>query len=445
MTGAARDRGAASQRAAVFLAGATLIALIMFGYSKLVWGSFSQFLSAIDVWNEPFADFQRFYYPMGRAVLAGAPPVDGFVYAPPIALILAPFSLLGPETAVVAWGMLLVAGIVVYIWLFRRLLPAGLPVQWLFVALLLSSFPLLHTIKFGQITLFSTVALLAALAFVQRGQSQAGATSLVLAACFKWHPAVFLAPFAARRDFRFLLWTAIAAAILLLFAPVLLLGFTRTAEFYRALWLSYMNFDWVLSNYNTQYFPNVALRAVDAAGIHLQPSTAAWMLSVLRGLAWLAVVANLALVYQIQRRRLPRADLWSFQVLFLNIPFLLGTSWPVDLVFLPFAQTVLAWALLDANGLPSGGGEAPAPEAHSPGWRALGPRRAMPAALLACSSILFSNVVLFNLIGDRIVYGSLGFVFWADALCLIATYIVLLPAVRRGAADPDAGQQYPES
>jgi hypothetical protein len=131
-----------------------------------------------------------------------------------------------------------------------------------------------------------------------------------------------------------------------------------------------------------------------------------------------------------------RADLWSFHVLFLNIPFLLGTSWPVDLVFLPFAQTLLAWALLDANGLASAGSEAPTPQARRPGWRALGHGRAVTAGLLVLVSMLLSNVVLFNIIGDREVYGSLGLVFWADALCLIATYVLLLPQVLRGRGRP---------
>jgi hypothetical protein len=337
---------------------------------------------------------------------------------------------------VVAWGVLLVAGIIAYIWLFRKLVPAGLPFQLLFVAMLLLSFPLLHTFKFGQVTLFSTVALLATLVFVERGQTWAGAASLALAATFKWHPAVFLAPFAARRDFRFLLWTGIAAMILLLLAPLALLGITRTAEFYRALWLSYADFDWVLTSYNTQYFPNVVGRVAAAIGVRPHPVTARTLLTVLRVFAWGVVLANLALVYLIQRRRLGRADLWSFQVLFLNIPFLLGTSWPVDLVFLPFAQTLLAWALLDARGLPCLEDPATTSEPRGAGWRALGRRRGVPAILLVLGSMLFSNVVLFNLIGNRETYGSLGFVFWADAFCLIATWIVLLPVVLPGRGRP---------
>lgn len=417
----ARARGIISQRNAAFVAGAILIALIILGYYKVVWGSFGGYLSAIDVWDEPFADFQRYYCPMGQAVLSGAGPVEGFVYSPPVALIMAPLALVGCESTVSVWGILLVAGIIAYIWLFRRLVPSSLPFQWLFVALLLTSFPLLHTFKFGQVTLFSTIALLATLVLVEQGHREAGAASLALAACFKWHPAIFVAPFAARRDFRFLFWTAIAAVVLIIAAPVILLGLTRTEAFYRALWLSYMDFDWVLTSYNTQYFPNVVGRLVVALGISLQPTTASWFLIAVRGLTWCVVAANLMLVYLIQKRHLGRADLWSFQVLFLNIPFLLGTSWPVDLVFLPFGQALLVRVLLD--------GDQPFAGANAPGWRSYGPRRALPAGLLVLVSIISSNVALFNVIGDREVYGSLGFVFWAGALLLIATYVLLLPEV----------------
>jgi hypothetical protein len=61
-------------------------------------------------------------------------------------------------------------------------------------------------------------------------------------------------------------------------------------------------------------------------------------------------------------------------------------------------------------------------------------------------SSIFSNAVLLSALGDLELYGSLEFVFWADAFCLIATYILLLPEVwpRRGrprAQAADSGTQ----
>jgi hypothetical protein len=48
---------------------------------------------------------------------------------------------------------------------------------------------------------------------------------------------------------------------------------------------------------------------------------------------------------------------------------------------------------------------------------------------LLVSSISLSNIVTFSLIGNYRTYGFLGFIFWADLLCLVASYILLLPLV----------------
>jgi len=424
-------RKPSDRSALAFAFGACAIALILLTYYKVTWGSFSGFLTAIDVWGEPFADLQRYYYPMGRAVLQGAAPVDGFVYSPLIAVMMAPIALLPRDAAVLLWAVLLMLATGLYLWLFRRLVPARLPIQLGFAALTLSSFPLLHAFKFGQMTLFATVALLGSLVLAGRGQLSVAAGFLVFAAGFKWHPAIFLAPFVAKRDWGFVLRAAIAAAILLLALPVVVLGFARTLHFYDVLRATYMNFDWVLDSYNTQYFPNVVLRIGEVLRVRLHPLDADRWSWILRGLAWCVVAANLTLVCRIQRSRLAYANLWSFQVLFLNVPFLLGTSWPVDLVFLPFVQGLLAWTLLDVNGIPTAAAD-PAPQnARASGWRRMGLKRAGPVALVTLASMALSNVVVFNLISDRILYGSLGLVFWSDLLALIGSYIVLLPAVRR--------------
>jgi heme exporter protein D len=51
---------------------------------------------------------------------------------------------------------------------------------------------------------------------------------------------------------------------------------------------------------------------------------------------------------------------------------------------------------------------------------------------LLLSSIVFSNIVFFNLFGDFIRYGFYGFLFWANLLLLMASYLHLLPHAVRG-------------
>ena len=392
-------------------AGTAGIALLLLAYYARTWRSFVRFNSVLDTCSEPFCDFARYYFPMGEAIFRTGQPVPGFVYSPFVAILLAAFDPLRLSTSLVLWGILQVLFIILYILLFRRLVPAGLPIQLLFVALALSSFPLLHTFKWGQVSVFMTVALLGVLHFNRRGQHVIAAALLTFAVSFKFFPLIFLAPFVARRDGRFLLWAAAVCVLFLVVVPVGFLGFDQTLQFYAELRIAYSNFGWVATSYNSQYFPHVIRRLAQIGGGHAD----AW-LPLLRVAAWGVVVANLGLVYLIQRARLPRADLWSFVVLFLTIPFLLGTSWPVDLVFLPFVQALLVWALLDRN--------AAIGAWASPVGRALS---GLPVLL----SIVCSNVLLFNLIGDREIYGSLGFVFWADLLALAASYVLLGPAVVR--------------
>ena len=119
---------------------------------------------------------------------------------------------------------------------------------------------------------------------------------------------------------------------------------------------------------------------------------------------------NLELLYLFQRARLPHAGLWSFHILFLTIPFVLMTSWPADLVYLPFAQSLLIWQILKKE--------------ETPTLRAI-------ATFLIVPSIIVSNIVFFNLLGNSGVYGSVGFIFWANLLLLLASYMELLPSALR--------------
>jgi hypothetical protein len=82
-------------------------------------------------------------------------------------------------------------------------------------------------------------------------------------------------------------------------------------------------------------------------------------------------------------------------------------------VYLPFGQALLAWKILERD--------------NTPAWKHQLPARKV-ASLLLLASIVISNIVFFNLIGDRNAYGSAGFIFWADLLLLAVSYMELLPS-----------------
>jgi hypothetical protein len=219
-----------------------------------------------------------------------------------------------------------------------------------------------------------------------------------------------------------------AACVAFLFViPSVLLGVGDTLRFYGALSDSFRESDWVVANPHSNYFPHVVLRLAGAAGhdVHVH-------LPLLRWIAYGFAAANLGLLFLIQRARLRHADLWSFQLVFLTLPFILKTSWPHDFVFLSFAQALLAWRLLE--------GEKAAPwtdimgkRPHASAWRErTTPARAAVTVFLLLPSIVFSNIVFFNLFADFFRYGFYGFLFWADLLLLMALYVELLPpALRR--------------
>lgn len=392
---------------------------LLFAYYAYTWRNAYNFRAAMDVCTKPFCDLADYYYPMGEAIFQTKLPVEGFVYSPFIAILFAVFPPFGFDASLLLWGILQGISVILYLFIFRQLVPARQPTQLLFVALALSSFPLLHNLKWGQVGIFYTVSILGSLVLLERDRRAFAAALLAFAVSFKFLPLIFFLPFSFRRDFRFLLYAGIACGAFLIAVPCLFLGIDGTLNFYSALIDSYRHFDWVMTSYNSQFFPHVMLRLAKGTGFDyamFRLATSADFnleasLQILRGIAYSIAVLNVGLVFWVQRARLPNANLWSVHILFLSIPFVLPTSWPVDLVYLPFGQALLAWKILE--------------EDKSFSWKHPIPQGKLFSFLLLVS-IVISNIVFYNLFGDRVAYGSVGFIFWADLLLLVVSYMELL-------------------
>jgi hypothetical protein len=410
-----------------FAIGTAGIALVLLAYYAWVWRGLAGFKEAIKVCEKLFCDFIMYYYPMGEAVFRTGFPVSGFLYSPFIAILLAAFPPLGLTASLALWGVLQVVFGVLYLLLFRGLVPAGLPIQLLFVALALSSFPLLLNFLGGQVGVFMTVALLGLLALHERGHHAGAAGLFAFAVSFKYYPIIFFAPFAARRDTRFLLFMAAACVVFLFAVPGVLLGFGDTLRFYGGLLDSFYDSEWIVTNPHSQFFPHVVLRLAGTTGHDAQA-----YLRFLRWVAYALATANMGLLFLVRRARLRHADLWSFQVVFLTIPFVLKSSWPHDFVFLSFTQAFLAWWLLEGGKTDLGTDTTrKRPPASVWGVPVPGARTAVTLFLLVVS-IVFSNIVFFNLLGDFVRYGFCSFLFWANLALLIVSYMELLPpALRR--------------
>lgn len=402
-----------------FAVGAAGIALLLLAYYAYSWNSIT---AAFDVCVQPFCDFVDYYYPMGAAVFRTGLPVTGFLYSPFIAILLAVFPPLGLTVSLGLWGLLQVLFLVLFVLLFCRLVPARLQIQLLFVALALSSFPLLLNFMAGSVSVFMIVALLGLLISYERGHRAVAGGLLAFAVSFKFFPALFIAPFVARRDTRFVLLAAAACGAFLFVVPGLLLGAGDTLRFYGALLDSFRESGWISTNPHSQFFPHLVLRLADAAGYNAHAQ-----LPLLYFLSYGVAAANMGLILLMQRARLRHADLWSFLLVFLTIPFVLKTSWPHDFVFLSFTQAFLAWHLLERwKSAPHTYAEGR--RSHASGYPRV--RIAVTVSFLLLS-IVFSNIVFFNLLDDFSGYGFYGFIFWANLLLLIALYVEFLPSVLR--------------
>jgi hypothetical protein len=257
------------------------------------WASFA---AIVHVCPEQFCDFVDYYYPTGEAAFRTGLPAEGFLYSPFVAVLLAVYPVFGLDASLVLWGILQALAVSLGVLLFHRLVPARLSIQLLFATLLVSSYPPLLNLMGGSVSMFMTAAILGLLVASGRGHRAAAAGLLVFAASFKFYPIVFVVPFAARRETRFVLFAAAACGVLLFAVPGVLLGPGATLGFYGALFDAFRHSDWVVTNPHSQFFPHVVLRLLDPAGPGGNPNL--WLL---RWISYGVAITNVGLVFLVQR------------------------------------------------------------------------------------------------------------------------------------------------
>ena len=377
------------------------VAAVAVAYYRAVWGDVPALVAALDHCKELYCDFTRQYYPTGRDVLTTGQPSNGYFYSSFFALLLAPFGQVEVGTAVVLWslvqllsiGLLLLPAIDFY-----RESPRAFA---LYVVLLALAMPLLHNLKWGQVSTLVTGCAFAALFLYRRGHVAAAAVVLGLAVAVKYYVAVVAFVFLLRRDWRFLLILAAAVALFWLVLPTIVLGPEGNWQFYVTVRerVAHAMTTWLPEDINAQYLPSVVGRWLGtAAGRGL------W-----RWLGYGLFALNLLAVARLVIRRAPRAIEWAFALLFLGLPLAVETSWPHYFVYLPFAQTLVA---LEA-GLFSGKVGARPPVV----W--------LSAALLL-ASIILASMPFFQLVGRWQDYSQYGVLFVANACLLIAAHVLTL-------------------
>jgi hypothetical protein len=373
------------------------------------WSTVHAFVVAIDHGDVLFADFVNHYYPTVSEGLRNGAPAGGFFYPAGFAALLSPLALLGPTAAKVVWGLVQLACVAyVATVLVAAVVPRRPVLALLGTALTVTSVPVLHNLKWGQVSLPILAATGAAFVLHARGKKNGPAALLGIAAGIKAYPIVFIGWFVARRDLGFVGRAAVACVVTLVLLPAIVMGPAHALFFQRVSTGAVLGAaDGVLRDFNSQYAPAVMGRY--EGGWDATPYDHRAM-GELGAMAALLLIA--ALVTVVARSRAPRLaerrDLLAFVLIACTVPFWLRTSWSHYFVHLPLAQTLLAGMLAERS--------------------ASRARDVLVLVLLVAPSVLLSNVLGLFVTEGWWYYANAGSLFFANALVLLACAGVIVDA-----------------
>lgn len=378
--------------------------LLILAYYLWAWKSVASFVVSVDHNNQLFQDFLGHYYPMARTILHTSTPVHGYFYSAFFALLLVPLGALEHMPAMWSWGVLQAISLIILCVLplvrLLRLKPGGIA---LYAGVLVTSFPILHNTKWGQVSVLLVVCVVAAFhAYAGKKRVLAGII-LAVAVAIKYYPAVFLVYFILKRDFRVCVSFAIAIFVFYTFIPATVMGLQPWIEFEKARIAAMPDVDWIRHDVNSQYFVHVADRWSHL--IFRKPVGRAGA-QVLTVAGYAVFLCNMALLWLMQRRNLRDKYVLSLVLLFLSLPFVIRTSWPHYFSYLPFCQVVILTRLTLAR-------------SFSNIWKWV-------LLLLPLSSIACSSVFVFNGFPHWKVYNAYGMIFIANLLLLACVYFFTL-------------------
>lgn len=398
-------RGRAALQLGAIVAGVLLL--------QVAWPSVHDVVVAIDHGDVLFADFVNHYYPTVEGSLRHGAPAGGFFYPAAFAALLSPIGWLPLSAARAAWaaiqlGCVLWAAIV----LTRTAAPDRPLLAALGSAVTVTSIPVLHNLKWGQVSILILAAAGGGFIAYARGRKNLAAALLGVAAGIKGYPLVFLGWFVARGDFRFVLRVAVACVVVLVVLPAIVMGPEHALFFQRVSTGAVLGAaDGVLRDFNSQYAPAVLSRFYEGGWDAAPASAIRWArlgsAAAIGASALLAIVAARSTAPAIAARR----ELLGFVIIACSTPFWLRTSWSHYFVHLPAAQTLLACAFARTG-------------------RA---RHALALALLVAPSVYLSNVLGLFATEGWWYYANAGSLFFANALVLAGCAAFVVEAhVREG-------------
>jgi alpha-1,2-mannosyltransferase len=369
--------------------------------------SVKDFVGAIDHGDVPGGDFVFHYYPTARDSIRQGAPAGGFFYPAGFAVFLAPLGRLDLELARALWYVGLAASV---LWTATWVMRAAAPKQPLLAifgsALYVTSIPVLHDFKWGQVSVLIVATGATAFVLRGRGREKLSASLLGVAAAIKMYPLVFIGWFVLRRDWRFVVRCGIACAVTLIVLPAIVMGPVHALFFQRVATQSVVGAqDGVLYDFNSQFAPAVLARYYGGWGV---ASTSITRMGQIGAWAALAIIAALLLLLAVTKAKRigERRDLWAFVLLASTVPFWLKTSWTHYFAHLPVAQILLASTLVERRR----------------------PRDLAILLLLVAPSVFLSNVVGLPRAEGWLPYAESGSPFFANLAILLASALVIVDA-----------------
>jgi hypothetical protein len=382
-----------------------IITGIVLIYYISVWDSLPDFVLAMDHTDMLFGDFTDEFYPMGEEVMTTRMPLPGYYYPPVFAIFLSIFVLLTPAPAFYLWGACQLATIALLVIIpGTHFLRKSLLSFYLYLLLVLTSFPVLHNLKWGQISVPVIALVLISLSLYRKKHSIASGIFLALSAAAKYFTGIFVLYFLFRKDMRFVAAFLISSIILWIAIPFIFLGIGDSLKFYQALVDPIIEArTWLSHDSNSQYFVYVVSRLFQSDGAS----------SILALIGYMIVVFNISLAYLMARKKIEDDSIWAFVLCFASLPFVLWTSWPHYFAYLPFCQVFVGMTLFGSNAR----------------HRLLS---RVKTILLLIPSVMLSNIVFFNILDDRMTYVRSGCLFFANLSLLILVYWQTIPGLLSG-------------
>ena len=345
-----------------------------------------------------FEDFRYHYYPAGEDFFAGKGPVPGYLYSAFFASLLAILALFPMAEAIVIWGGLQVATMVwFYVVTASRLLELGAGNRLLYLLVFLTSLPLIHNFKWGQVSILITLGIVLAFIYQYEGRSAMAGLALAMVTCIKYYPGVLLLYFIIQRDLRFLMAFGMGIVGFYVLLPTLWLGIDGWLHFTTESISGFPTARGFYGSPGSQYAVHVILRWAHNLGYVMTEEF-------YDGLRYASIVFfayHVVLAEWFRRQNVKRASVLAVATLLLALPLVVPSSWPHYFVYLPLCQMAIALSVSDRK-IKSW--------ARCLMW--------LPLAM----SIVGSNIYTFIEFPKSTLYYNVGLLFFSDMLSLIALY-----------------------